>query len=109
MKFFRTIVASILLLQVNAFQMQQPSMMCRSFKMGMSTTSPEDVDTLIQEAKTILYAAAETKAEDSDKVVGALLDLEKLMRKKNKEDEQQMQETVSFEAFVSISVLPIDK
>jgi hypothetical protein len=103
MKLFRTTVASILLLQVNAFQMQQPSM-CRSFKLGMSTTSPEDVDTLIQEAKTILYAAAETKAEDSDKVVGALLDLEKLMRKKNKEDEQQMQETVSFEAFVSISV-----
>lgn len=63
--------------------------------MGMSTTSGEDVDTLIEEAKTILYSAAETKAEDSDKVVGALLDLEKLMRKKNKEDEKQMQQTVS--------------
>ena len=42
----------------------------------------QSTDELIQEAKKILYAAAETKSEDSDKVVGALLDLEKLMRQK---------------------------
>ena len=34
----------------------------------------------------VLYRAAETKSEDSDTVVAALLDLEKLMRQKNKED-----------------------
>eukprot|EP00980_Cylindrotheca_fusiformis_P029457 scaffold23479_cov143-Cylindrotheca_fusiformis.AAC.7 len=90
---FRLTVASILLLQASAFQTQQP-WISRSFAMGMSTTSQEDLDTQIEEAKTILYAAAETKAEDSDKVVGALLDLEKLMRKKNKENESQMQETL---------------
>ncbi|CAJ1951396.1 unnamed protein product [Cylindrotheca closterium] len=55
-----------------------------------------DTDSQISKAKSILYSAADTKAEDSDAVVGALLDLEKLMRIKNKEDDQQMQKT--FEA-----------
>lgn len=60
------------------------------------STVEEDIDSQIANAKSILYSAAETKAEDSDAVVGALLDLEKLMRKKNKEDDQQMEKT--FEA-----------
>jgi hypothetical protein len=37
----------------------------------------------MQEGRGQTYAAAETKAEDSDKVIGALLNVEKLMRKKN--------------------------
>ena len=84
----------------NGFQMLPAATSAGSFvsthnqRLAMSTTSEEEVDSLIQEAKNTLYAAAETKAEDSDKVVGALLDLEKLMRKKNKGDVQQMEETV---------------
>ena len=59
-----------------------------------STTADEDVDASIQNAKEILYRAAETKAEDSDSVVGALLDLEKLMRQKNKGNEDGMDSTL---------------
>jgi PAP_fibrillin len=44
----------------------------------------EDIDTEINSAKSILVRAAETKAEDSDMVIEALLSLEKLMRKKAK-------------------------
>jgi hypothetical protein len=57
-----------------------------------STTS--SLDESISEAKEILYRAAETKTEDSDTVVGALLDLEKLMRQKNKESSDQADATL---------------
>ena len=49
-----------------------------------SVDSGSSVDEQIAESLKILYRAAETKSEDSDKVVGALLDLEKLQRQKNK-------------------------
>jgi hypothetical protein len=45
------------------------------------------VDTeAVDAAMAILYRAAESKSEDGDTVVAALLDLEKLMRNTNKED-----------------------
>ena len=59
-----------------------------------STAADEDVDASIEKAKEVLYRAAETKAEDSDTVVGALLDLEKLMRQKNKGNEDVMDSTL---------------
>jgi hypothetical protein len=77
-------------LQVNAFQLQK----VQRSQVQLWSSEGDDADSLIREAKTILYSAAETKSEDSDKVVGALLDLEKLMRQKNKQNEAQMQETV---------------
>jgi len=45
------------------------------------------LDSEIAKATTVLEAAAETKKEDPDAVVAALLDLEKLMRARNKADE----------------------
>eukprot|EP00529_Nitzschia_sp_RCC80_P027289 CAMPEP_0113502544 /NCGR_PEP_ID=MMETSP0014_2-20120614/33625_1 /TAXON_ID=2857 /ORGANISM="Nitzschia sp." /LENGTH=253 /DNA_ID=CAMNT_0000397367 /DNA_START=105 /DNA_END=869 /DNA_ORIENTATION=+ /assembly_acc=CAM_ASM_000159 len=51
-----------------------------------SAASDSSVDERIAESLNILYRAAETKSEDSDKVVDALLDLEKLQRQKNKAD-----------------------
>ena len=51
-----------------------------------AAASDVSVDELIAESLQILYRAAETKSEDSDKVVDALLDLEKLQRQKNKAD-----------------------
>lgn len=89
-----TAVALCCASQVNAFQAQQARVE-KSLQLRMSAVE-EDIDSQIAKTKTILYSAAETKSEDSDKVVGALLDLEKLVRTKNKLDEQHMQET--FEA-----------
>ncbi|KAL3902574.1 MAG: hypothetical protein SGILL_010780 [Bacillariaceae sp.] len=42
----------------------------------------------------LLYKTVETKAEDSDEVVAALLDLEKLMRKKTKENPKMAEDTL---------------
>lgn len=50
------------------------------------TDSTEDILAKMDAAKKILYRAAETKQEDSDAVLDALLDLEKLSRKANKAD-----------------------
>lgn len=43
---------------------------------------------------SVLYRAAESKSEDGDTVVAALLDLEKLMRQKNKEDPKLADDTL---------------
>jgi len=43
-----------------------------------------EYDKPIEEALSVLYTAAETRAEDSDKVYNALVDLEKLQRQKRK-------------------------
>lgn len=50
------------------------------------STSLGTIDEQIDLAMIVLNNAAETKAEESDDVVDALLDLEKLMRQKNKEN-----------------------
>jgi hypothetical protein len=54
-----------------------------------------NVDEQIKKALQLLYTAAETKAEDSDTVVAALLDLEKLMRTKNKVNPAQTNSTLT--------------
>jgi len=58
------------------------------------TDSQEDVLQQMEAAKQILYRAAETKQEDADAVVDALLDLEKLSRKANKADPSQAENTL---------------
>lgn len=67
-------------------------------KVGRTTSSlrvsTTDTTVSIEAAKEILYRAAETKNEDSDEVVGALLDLEKLMRQQNKESPSQADDTL---------------
>eukprot|EP00531_Pseudo-nitzschia_arenysensis_P005201 CAMPEP_0116142936 /NCGR_PEP_ID=MMETSP0329-20121206/15177_1 /TAXON_ID=697910 /ORGANISM="Pseudo-nitzschia arenysensis, Strain B593" /LENGTH=257 /DNA_ID=CAMNT_0003638211 /DNA_START=177 /DNA_END=950 /DNA_ORIENTATION=- len=50
------------------------------------TDSTEDILAQMDTAKQILYRAAETKQEDPDVVIDALLDLEKFSRKANKAD-----------------------
>ncbi len=50
------------------------------------TDSTEDIFAQMEASKQILYRAAETKQEDPDTVIDALLDLEKLSRKANKAD-----------------------
>jgi hypothetical protein len=52
----------------------------------LSSTAAAAVEDEIAQAMSILYSAAEAKAEDGDAVVAALLDLEQLSRKKNKEN-----------------------
>jgi hypothetical protein len=58
------------------------------------STSEDTTAASIDAAKEILYRAAESKTEDSDQVVAALLDLEKLMRRTNKETPTQADETL---------------
>mmetsp|Transcript_51544 Transcript_51544/g.149824 ORF Transcript_51544/g.149824 Transcript_51544/m.149824 type:complete len:253 (-) Transcript_51544:264-1022(-) len=86
MKLQSVLTGLIAISGVAAFQM--PSLYGRYHRMStflqQSTTST--LDASINEAMSVLYRAAETKSEDSDTVVAALLDLEKLMRQKNKED-----------------------
>lgn len=101
-KSFITILLGFILAQklcVNAF-VTKPSVLSpqtwASTNIFRMSTESKSNDALIEEAKATLYNAAETKAEDSDKVIGALLDLEKLMRKKNKENEEQMMETLNY-------------
>lgn len=54
----------------------------------------DDVLGKMEAAKKILYRAAETKQEDADAVVDALLVLEKLSRKANKADPSQPEQTL---------------
>lgn len=49
--------------------------------------SLEEINTKIDECKQILVKAAKTKKEDSETVLGALTDLEKLVRQKAKQSE----------------------
>eukprot|EP00536_Pseudo-nitzschia_multiseries_P003620 jgi/Psemu1/8188/gm1.8188_g len=58
------------------------------------TDSQEDILKQMDAAKELLYRAAETKQEDVDAVVDALLDLEKLSRKANKADPSQSEQTL---------------
>lgn len=51
-----------------------------------SVSDNVDIDTQIATSKAILVKAAATKQEDSETVIQALLDLEKLQRKKAKEE-----------------------
>ena len=51
-----------------------------------SRSSDTDSSAALQDAVALLTRAAETKLENSDDVVAALLDLEKWMRQKNKDD-----------------------
>ena len=66
-----------------------------------STTTPQSSDVVeeesksaIAQAKQILVQAANDKTVDSDTVVGALLDLERLMRQANKADPSQSDATL---------------
>ena len=59
------------------------------------TDSQEDILKKMEAAKQILYRAAETKQEDADTVVDALLDLEKFSRKANKADPSQAEKTLN--------------
>ena len=68
---------------VSAFQ---NAFAVRTSASPLSAATSSDVDASIAEVMPLLYNAAETKSEDGDAVVAALLDLEKLMRQKNKED-----------------------
>jgi PAP_fibrillin len=65
-----------------AFVIPAPSSPSTASPLSASIT--EDIGTEISAAKSILVRAAETKGEDSEIVIGALLSLEKLMRKKAK-------------------------
>lgn len=60
----------------------------------LSDDEENNVEQRIANAKTLLYRAAETKSEDSDAVVDALLDLEKLMRQRNKADPTLAEQTL---------------
>jgi len=57
----------------------------------------------IEDAKQILYRAADTKQEDADVVVDALVTLEKLSRKANKADPTRSEQTLAALAGVSSS------
>ena len=50
------------------------------------TDSVEDILAKMDASKQLLYRAAETKQEDADAVIDALLDLEKLAKKANRAD-----------------------
>ncbi|CAB9517900.1 expressed unknown protein [Seminavis robusta] len=70
-----------------------PSTVSKPSLLLFATVSDDiDVDTEINAAKSILVTAAETKAEDSDTVIEALLSLEKLMRKKAKAEGESVAE-----------------
>lgn len=77
-----------------SFTAQRPVTVPIAGSLSASSSSTEeataevsgDVDAQIDEVLRILYTAAETRAEDSDTVVAALLDLEKLVRARNKGD-----------------------
>lgn len=62
---------------------------------SVGTNNSINVDGQIEVALQLLYTAAETKAEDGDAVVAALLDLERLMRAKNKADPTQAESTLN--------------
>jgi hypothetical protein len=70
---------------VDAFQPSFSRATITTTSLNVAATSSEDTAASIVAAKEILYRAAESKTEDSDKVVAALLDLEKIMRQANKE------------------------
>jgi hypothetical protein len=80
--------SSSLVVVVEALLMSPSSIICSSQRAGLVrlSSTAASVDDAIAQAMTILYSAAETKAEDGDTVVAALLDLEKLSRQKNKEN-----------------------
>jgi hypothetical protein len=59
-----------------------------------STSTTTTTTHTIESAMALLVRAAETKQEDSDAVVEALLDLEKLQRIQNKEDPTNSQRTL---------------
>ena len=52
----------------------------------MSAENGDGVDSGIQSSLEVLYRAADSKSEDPDSVVASILNLEKLMREKNKID-----------------------
>lgn len=58
------------------------------------TSSSEDLVAQMEASKKLLYKAAETKQEDADAVIDALLDLERLSKKANKADPSRAQETL---------------
>jgi hypothetical protein len=63
-------------------------------RLGSTAETTEEILEKMEAAKAILYRAAETKQEDADAVVDALLDLEKLSRKANKADPSQSEKTL---------------
>jgi hypothetical protein len=58
-------------------------------------TDVEDLLAKMEASKKILYRAAETKQEDADTVVDALLDLEKLSKQANKADPSLSDQTLN--------------
>jgi hypothetical protein len=60
----------------------------------LSSSTDMSMDQAISKSLDVLYRAAETKAEDSDAVVAALLDLEKLKRQANKASPKAADETL---------------
>ena len=70
----------------SAFVPASPSIRTFPLTRSASVSDDVDIDTKIASCKAILVKAADTKKEDSETVVQALLDLEKLQRKKAKEE-----------------------
>lgn len=58
------------------------------------TDSVEDLLAKMDASKQLLYRAAETKQEDADAVIDALLDLEKLAKKANRADPSLSEKTL---------------
>jgi len=58
-------------------------------------SSDDDITNKINSAVALLTRAAETKSEESDDVVAALLDLEKFMRQQNKVDPTMAEKTLN--------------
>mmetsp|Transcript_8130 Transcript_8130/g.11714 ORF Transcript_8130/g.11714 Transcript_8130/m.11714 type:complete len:265 (+) Transcript_8130:118-912(+) len=94
-------LVSLLTFQCEAFVLQQPSWATtavtttksslfakkaagRSKSSGAGESATNDYDAPIAQCKEILTRAAETKSEDSELVLDALENLEKLMRKKSR-------------------------
>ena len=71
----------------SAFVVQTPSSpRLSSFSQSASVSDNVDIDSQISTCKELLVKAAETKQEDSEIVIQALLDLEKLQRQKAKQE-----------------------
>ena len=74
------------LVSAEAFVSPTPQSFSRSGSSLSVATDTEDIFAQMEASKQILYRAAETKQEDADTVIDALLDLEKLAKKANRAD-----------------------
>jgi hypothetical protein len=80
------------------FASEKPPAKGEEIKKVAVESSDDETKTILQQiedAKKILYRAADTKKEDPDIVVDALLTLEKLSRKANQADPSRAEQTLS--------------